>query len=195
MKRLCLLAIAALGALLLPAQTNITGSLSTPRGPTLISSMSADFDLSGREAIYRGRVRVDDPQMKLACEKLVADVPQAGGHVNHIVAETNVVIDFLDNRGKTNHATADKAVYVYAEQGGATNETVTLTGNPRMENDQGTLTGDVIVWDRLNNRLSASNQKMVFYQNFSGAAATTNANPPAETNAVAPGTNESDGAE
>jgi lipopolysaccharide export system protein LptA len=187
MKRLCLLAIAALGALSLPAQTNVTGSLPTPRGPTLISSISADFDLSGREAsgreaIYRGRVRVDDPQMKLACEKLVADVPQAGGHVNHIVAETNVVIDFLDNRGKTNHATADKAVYVYAEQGGATNETVTLTGNPQMENEQGTLTGDVIVWDRLNNRLSASNQKMILRQNFSGLAAATNTPEPNITN-------------
>jgi lipopolysaccharide transport protein LptA len=190
MKRLCLLALTMLGALPLPAQTNVAGSLSTPRGPTLITSMSADFDLSGREAIYRGRVRVDDPQMKLACEKLVADVPQAGGHVNHIVAETNVVIDFVDNRGKTNHATADKAVYVYAEQGGATNETVTLTGNPQMENEQGTLTGDVIVWDRLNNRLNASNQKMVLRQNFSGAAAATNA-PVAPANAVAPGTNES----
>ena len=182
MKRLCLLAFAALGGLALPAQTNVTGSLATPRGPTLITSLSADFDLSGREATYRGHVRVDDPQMKLACEKLVADVPQAGGHVSHIVAETNVVIDFLDNRGKTNHATADKAVYVYSEQGGATNETVTLTGNPQMENDQGTLIGDVIVWDRLNNRLSASNQKMVLRQSFSGSPPATNAPEPNITN-------------
>jgi lipopolysaccharide transport protein LptA len=182
MKRLCLIAIAALGGLPLAAQTNVTGSLPTSRGPTRISSQSADFDLSGREATYRGDVRVDDPQMKLACEKLVADVPQAGGHVNHIVAETNVVIDFLDNRGKTNHATADKAVYVYSEQGGTTNETVTLTGNPEMENDQGMLTGDVIVWDRLNNRLSASNQRMVLRQNFSGTPPATNAPEPAVTN-------------
>ena len=138
----------------------------------------------------RGHVRVDDPQMRLACERLVADVPQSGEHVSHIVAETNVVIDFVDNRGRTNRATGDKAVYVYSEQGGATNETVTLTGNPQMESEQGTLTGDVIVWDRLNNRLSASNQKMVFRHNLSGAAASTNA-PAASTNAAAPGTNES----
>jgi lipopolysaccharide transport protein LptA len=186
MKRFCLLVLAALGGWLVHAQTNITATLPTPRGTTLISSASADFDLSGREATYRGHVRVDDPQMKLTCERLVADVPQAGGHVNHIVAETNVVIDFFDNRGHTNHATGDKAVYVYAEQGGTTNETVTLTGNPQMETDQGTLTGDVIVWDRLNNRLTAANQKMIFRQNFTGAAA-TNAPEPNKTN-LPPGT-------
>jgi lipopolysaccharide export system protein LptA len=55
-----------------------------------------------------------------------------------------------------------------------TNETVTLTGNPQMENVQGTLTGDVIVWDRLNNHLTASNQKMVFRQSLNGTAADTN---------------------
>ena len=174
MKRFNLIAIAAGCGLMVHAQTNTTGTLSMPRGPTLISSASADFDLSGHEATYRGHVRVDDPQMKLACERLIANVPEAGGHVNHIVAETNVVIDFLDDKGHTNHATGDKAVYVYSEQGGVTNETVTLTGNPQMEYAQGTLTGDVIVWDRLNNHLTASNQKMVFRQSLNGTAADTN---------------------
>jgi lipopolysaccharide transport protein LptA len=177
MKRLCLIVMAAGGSLLAQAQMNSSGTLPTARGPTLIRSDSADFDLAGHEATYHGHVRVDDPQMKLACEQLIADVPQAGGHVNHIVAETNVVIDFTDNKGQTNHATSDKAVYIYQEQGGVTNETVTLTGNPQIENAKGTLTGDVIVWDRLNNHMSASNQKMVFRQNFNGAPADTN--PPA----------------
>jgi lipopolysaccharide transport protein LptA len=186
MKRLCLMLIAAGGCLLVQAQTNTGGTLPTARGPTLISSASADFDLAGHEATYHGHVHVDDPQMNLVCEKLVADVPEAGGHVNHIVAETNVVIDFTDTKGQTNHATSDKAVYIYEEQGGATNETVTLTGNPQIENAKGTLTGDVIVWDRLNNHMSASNQRMVFRQNFSGLMSDTNpppaASPPATTN-------------
>jgi lipopolysaccharide transport protein LptA len=181
MKRFGLLIIAAGAGLLAQAQTNTTGTLPTARGPTLISSASADFDLAGHEAIYHGQVRVDDPQMKLACEQLIADVPQAGGHVNHIVADTNVVIDFTDNKGQTNHATGDKAVYVYAEQGGVTNETITLTGNPQIENAQFTLTGDVIVWDRQSNHLTASNQKMVSHQNLSGMMSDTNA-PPAKTN-------------
>jgi lipopolysaccharide transport protein LptA len=177
MKCFGLIVIVILGGLMVRAQTNTTGTLPMPRGPTLISSASADFDLSGHEATYRGHVRVDDPQMKLACERLVADVPQAGGHVNHIVAETNVVIDFLDDKGHTNHATGDKAVYIYSESGSVTNETVTLTGNPQMENAQGTLTGDVIVWDRLNNHLTASNQKMVFRQSLNGTVADTNPPP------------------
>jgi len=174
MKRLSLIAIAAGCGLMVHAQTNTSGTLPMPRGPTLISSESADFDLGGHEATYRGHVRVEDPQMNLACEWLVADVPQSGGHVNHILAETNVVIDFKDDKGRTNHATGKKAVYAYSESGGMTNETVTLTGDPQMETAQGTLNGDVIVWDRQNNRLSATNQKMLFRQSLSGITADTN---------------------
>jgi lipopolysaccharide export system protein LptA len=179
MKCYSLVVIAVLGGLMVHAQTNPPVAPSAPRGPTRISSDSGYFDLAGHEATYRGHVQVDDPQMKLMCEHLVADVPQAGGHVNHIVAETNVVIDFLD-RDHTNHATGDKAVYIYSESGGVTNETVTLTGNPQMENAQGILTGDVIVFDRLNNHLSASNQRMIFRQNLTSPAADTNS-PPAKT--------------
>ena len=46
---------------------------------------------------------VDDPEMKLTCEWLVADLPQTGGRVDHIVAETNVVID-CDGRQRPDHA-------------------------------------------------------------------------------------------
>ena len=135
------------------AATNSPAAPPPPRAPTRIDSdNSADFDLNGHQAIFRGHVRVDDPEMKLTCALLVADVPQAGGHPNHIVAETNVVIDFTDAKGQTNHATGDKAVYIYNVQNGVTNETVTLTGNPQMENAQGTQTGDVIIWDRANNK-------------------------------------------
>ena len=49
------------------------------------------------------------------------------------------------------HATGDKAVYDYDVQDGVTNETVTLTGNPQVENAQGRMTGDPIIWDRANN--------------------------------------------
>ena len=67
MKCFGLIIIIAVASLMAYAQTSTTGTLSTPRGPTLISSEHGDFDLTGREAIYRGHVRVDDPQMKLAC--------------------------------------------------------------------------------------------------------------------------------
>ena len=174
MKHHHLVAVAMLGGLLVHAQTNAPGAPPAPRAPTLINSESADFDLNGHQGIYRRHVRVDDPQMKLTCERLVADVPPAGGRPNHIVAETNVVIDFTDEKGQTNHATSDRAVYVYSEQDGVTNDTVTLTGNPQMENAQGTQAGDVIIWDRANNKIHFDNPYMISRQNLTSMSANTN---------------------
>jgi len=186
MKRYSLVIIAVLGGLVGRAQTNTPGALPAPHAPTLINSESADFDLNGHQGIYHRHVRVDDPQMKLTCEQLVAEMPQAGGRPNHIVAETNVVIDFTDTKGQTNHATGDKAVYVYSEQDGVTNKTVTLTGNPQMENAQGTQAGDVIILDLANNRLHFDNPHMIFRQSLNGVTGDTNS-PWVKTN-LPPGT-------
>jgi lipopolysaccharide transport protein LptA len=171
-----------------PATTATNSPVTAPptRPPTRIDSDTVDFDLTGHEATYRGHVRVDDPEMKLTCAWLVADVPQADGRPDHIVAETNVVIDFTDTKGQTNHATSDKAVYLYNVQNGVTNETVTFTGNAKIENAQGTLTGEPIFWDRVNNHLHADNQKMILRQNLNSAPADTNSLP-AKTN-FPPGT-------
>lgn len=198
MKRFSLIVIAVWCSWMVHAQTDATAQSSPasattnspdatrpPRAPTRIDSdNSADFDLNGHQAIYRGHVRVDDPQMKLTCAQLTTDLPQAGGRPNHIVAETNVVIDFTDDKGQTNHATSDKAVYLYNVQNGVTNETVTLTGNPQpqVENAQGTQAGDVIVWDRANNKIHFDNPHMIFRQNLNGV--------PADTNSAAAGTND-----
>ncbi len=102
MKRYLLATIAALTGLTVCAQTNTPARPSTLRDLTRISSDSGDFDLAGHEATYHatylGHVRVDDPQMKLTCEQLTADVPRASGRPNRIVAETNVVIDFTERK-------------------------------------------------------------------------------------------------
>jgi lipopolysaccharide transport protein LptA len=165
-----------------------------PRAPTRIESDSVDFDLTGRAATYRGHVQVDDPEMKLTCEWLVADLPQTGGRINRIIAVTNVVIDATDDKGQKMHATGDRAVYVYNVQDGVTNETVTLTGNPELENSEGKSTGDIIVWDRANNHLNITNPRIVFRQNLNGAMAGTNSpvtqtNSPPTTNSVTTDTN------
>ncbi|MGD0350311.1 MAG: LptA/OstA family protein [Verrucomicrobiota bacterium] len=182
----------AAAVVFLPAATNANVVLPPkPRPPTQIKADRGDFDWELRQATYHGRVQVDDPEMKLASEWLMADVPQAGERVNHIVAETNVVIDFVDGKGQTNHATGAKAVYVYEVKGGTTNETITLSGNPQIDNPDGTLTGDVIVWDRVNNHLSATNPRMVFRQKLNGPTAGTNmppaTNPPAADTTFPPG--------
>ncbi|HXE41413.1 MAG TPA: hypothetical protein VN516_00205, partial [Candidatus Baltobacteraceae bacterium] len=82
-----LIASAMLAAANLNAQTNLDAATNL----TLISAHMADFDLNARHAIYSGDVHVTDPQMKLTCEWLIANLPQSG-RVNRIVAETNVVI-------------------------------------------------------------------------------------------------------
>jgi lipopolysaccharide transport protein LptA len=153
------------------AQTNVNST------PTVITSEHGFYSNAARQVIYTGNVHVDDPRMTLTCEQLTADLPQAGGHINHLVALTNVVMDSVDEKGQTNHATSDKAVYDYKVVDGVTNETVTLTGNAKVENAQGWMTGEPIVWDRANNSMHAENQKMIFRQNI--AASLVNSNAPA----------------
>jgi lipopolysaccharide transport protein LptA len=181
-KKIYLIALFLAAGEISRAQTN-TVAAPPPRAPTIINSDRADFDLTARKAFYYGNVRVDDPQMKLTCAKMVADLPQTGGHINRIVAETNVVIDSVDEKGQTNHATSDKAVYFYNVLNGVTNETVTLTGNAKVENAQGWLTGEPIIWDRANNMMHAENQKMLFRQNIgdvmtNATSSATNTNSP-----------------
>jgi lipopolysaccharide transport protein LptA len=180
MKIFYLVVIFALCASAVRAQTNTeVAASSAPRPPTQIQSASAGFDMTGRRAVYGGGVRVDDPQMKLTCAQLTVDLPPDAGHPDHIVAETNVVIDFTDAKGQTMHATSDKAVYDFNIRNGVTNETITLTGNAKVENAQGWLTGEPIVWNRANNSLSAMNQKMIFRQNLDSLKPDTNS-PPAK---------------
>ena len=109
---------------------------------------------------------VNDPQMKLQCDRLVVFIPQSGERLNHIEAQTNVVIDFSDSHGQTAHATGALAVYRYFVQNGATNETVTLTGSPQVESPQGTMTGSKITWDRANNGLHVYDPRMISKQNL-----------------------------
>jgi lipopolysaccharide export system protein LptA len=97
-------------------------------------------------------------------------LPEGGGHMSHAQAETNVLIDFLNDKGETNHATADKAVYTYAVQGTVTNELITLTGSPKVESADGILTGDKIIWDRANNHISVpENPHIISKPNPAGA--------------------------
>jgi len=205
-----LMVIAGAGALRAQTTTNtnavneilalVTTNAPAPKPPshpeTLIEAEGpADFDLGGRRVIYHEHVRVDSANMKLTCEWLAADLPQTGNRVTNIVAETNVVVDATDAKGQKMHATGDRAVYVFNVENGITNETVTLTGNARLENAQGWLTGDSIVWDRVHERLSVpSNPKMIFHQALANAESVTNSpvmqtNPPALTNALAMKTN------
>jgi lipopolysaccharide transport protein LptA len=168
--------LALLAGGLAAAQTNAPAGSAAPRPPTEINSDTADFDMNARQAVYRGHVVVVDPQMTLKCDQLVVFIPPTGERLNHIEAQTNVVIDFIDSHGQTAHATGDLGVYRYSVQNGSTNETVTLTGSPQVESPQGTLTGSEIIWDRASNRLSAKNPIMKFKRDLNDSPG-TNASP------------------
>jgi lipopolysaccharide export system protein LptA len=134
---------------------------STP-SETLISSDAFDFDFNTRGAQFWGHVRVDDPRMQMTSESLAANLPPGGtgqtGRPDHILAETNVTINFLDDKsGQKVHATGQKAVYDYRVANALTNEVLELTGNPTVEtagtNRAGWMTADVITVDRAQGRI------------------------------------------
>jgi lipopolysaccharide export system protein LptA len=128
---------------------------------TEILSESAYFDLKARTAIYMGDVKVKDPRMDLACEVLTVHMPQSGGKLDSIIAETNVAIDFLDEKGQKVHGTGGKAIYTYNVIGTYTNDVLELMDNPVLRTAQGDWYGDTIRLDRVNNTITGTHSRMV----------------------------------
>ncbi len=166
----CLLMLLLLGGGLVWAQTNAP----MPTHPTEVNSDKADFDLKHRRASYRGHVSVVDPKIKLTCVLLVLDLPENGGRLSHVLAQTNVVIDFTDDQGVKYHITSKQAVYQYKVANSVTNETVTFTGNPIASTAQGTIYSEPMVWDRADGQLHFTNPRMISNQNLNSAGAGTN---------------------
>ncbi len=167
----------ATGIGMLQAQTNNNIASDSARGLTKIKSEHGFFSNIDRQVIYSGNVRVDDPQMKLTCEQLIVDLAPSGGRVEKMTALTNVVMDSVDEKGEIKHATSDMAVYVYNVVNGVTNETVTLTGNARVKSGKNWMTGEPIIWNRVNNSMEIENPQMELHQNLISIPGNTN--PPA----------------
>jgi lipopolysaccharide export system protein LptA len=154
------------GAAVLVAQTDPPKRAKAERGSTSIDSTSMEFQYASREVIYRGNVRVKDPQMDLTCAVLSARfmTNDARLELESIVAETNVVINAIDWEGRTNYATADKLVYFFSIRDGVTNQTIELTGNPRLTNSAlgGGLSGTIIFVDLVAGKVFAYDQTTSF---------------------------------
>ena len=161
-------AAAAMGGLLsICGQTNQPSqaeSALSQRPATEIFADHAEFDLKSNEARYSGNVRVVNPVLNVRCDRLTARLPADAGHIESIIAEQNVEFDAVDGRGKRIRGTSQKAVYTWKVTDNITNELVELTGNPVLNTDQGTLAGDVIVFDRLTGRITATNPRMTVSQ-------------------------------
>ena len=135
--------------------------------PVEISSDTGHFDGNTRRMIYAGHVLATDSKSTMTCAQLTVDLPPEGGHPTNIVAETDVVIDRVHEKGQTNHITADRAVYTYSIINNVTNEVATFTGGkptPKVENDQMIIVGDPLVMNLLTKQFSGKNYKTTFKQ-------------------------------
>ena len=112
---------------------------------------------------------------------------QSVGRFDSVVAERNVSLDVMDQKGGRIHGTGGRAVYTYNVvpgvtnynvignvtnfhvSPGVTNDVIELFDNPMLETPSGTWKGDVITLDRGNNTIKATNSRMVI------RPATTNA--------------------
>ncbi len=91
---------------------------------------SKEYTVGPQGALFRGKVRLEHPQMRWTCGQVSVLVPPGGGRVNRLVAEQAVVFDLTDDRGEKVHGTGAEAIYTYNVSATATNETMVLTGNP-----------------------------------------------------------------
>jgi lipopolysaccharide transport protein LptA len=157
-----------------------SGSPKLPRGPLEINADGpTDFDMNRHWATYTENVVVSDEQMKLTCEWIKANLPLNGVPITNILARTNVVMDFTDEKGQKTRATGDQAVYYFHVQNGVTNETVTLTANPpgkpKVTQGKDTMTGDAIIWDRTTDQVQVTGHfRGTLYPNTNSPAATNN---------------------
>lgn len=138
------------------------------RGPIIIKATGPSvFDMENHWVTYSENVRVTDPQMKLTCEWAKAQFSENWGQATNIIAETNVVVYYTDPKGQKGRALGDKAVYLFQIQNGATNETITLTGNPpeiqEGPNYTNHMTGSQFVYDIMTGQMNSSNSTIVFW--------------------------------
>jgi lipopolysaccharide export system protein LptA len=96
----------------------------------LESAGPAVFDFNNHCATYSENVSVTNDQMKLTCEWIKAEFTGNWDQATNVVAETNVVVDYIDPKGQRGRAIGTNALYVFQIQNGVTNETITLTGDP-----------------------------------------------------------------
>jgi lipopolysaccharide export system protein LptA len=177
MNKILLLSLAAGAGSVVWAQTNSVAPQPSQQEIGLHSDHFL-FDGSARQLVYSDHVRATNAQGKLTCERLTIYLPPEGSvstRPTNAVAETNVVIDFVD-KGDTNHLTCDKAIYDYNVVNGLTNETFTFTGHATNTSSKAWITGEPLVWDNVRGRFSGANFESHFKQP-GGSGGGTNAAP------------------
>ena len=177
------------------AQTNLPAGKAAEQDLVIVSD-SGYFDGVTNQMVYLGHVLVTyNAKDTLNCERLTVDLPADRGSPTNILAETNVVVDVLDEKGQTNHLTADQAVYsfqlldpftnvvksvtnvVYA----VTNEIITFSGGnplPKLERPDATIVDDLIIIDVIKRHVSyAGHHLEIKFKQTSHPGDSTNASP------------------
>lgn len=149
----------------------VASSTNKPAAPTVITADNFDYDTKTGLTIFRDNVHVDNPQMKLVCDKMTATLHQGDISTNgfdNIVADGSVAIDYLDEQGEKTHATAEKAVYNSSIANGVTNKVLDLTGNPVLERTNGWIMADLITMDQGNSTIRAEGNHHTIFKRAPG---------------------------
>jgi lipopolysaccharide export system protein LptA len=189
MKKFLILLSAVIVAAAIRAQTNGTAAPKPANQKPAeqeigVTSGRFVYDGNKRQVFYFDHVVVTNLQGKLTCERLTVDLAPEGAtnsQPTNAVAETNVVIDFVD-KGDTNHVTCDKAVYVYSVVNAVTNNTITfIPTSPNkpaeVQNSKGTMTGEPLVWNIVTGQFSGTNFVMHFHAPAEGGKGTNGSSP------------------
>jgi lipopolysaccharide transport protein LptA len=124
---------------------------------TVITSDRLTFDYKKRFALFEHNVLVTDPEMQLACDKLLVTFDEAGKAKN-IKAEGRVTIKQED---KTAHA----GLATYDLDGGK----IVLSDKPRVLRGRDVLEGELITFWRDDNRMICQpNARLVIYPEQGG---------------------------
>jgi lipopolysaccharide transport protein LptA len=115
-------------------------------------------NLTNRHAVFSGKVRAEDDKMQVTSEWLSIDGAEKGG-ADRILAKEKVVIINKDDKSR---ATGGEGLFV------ASNNVVTLTGKPMLENSQGKMWAEKIVLRRDDNELFANENVKMEVQAFAG---------------------------
>jgi lipopolysaccharide export system protein LptA len=177
------------------AQTNAPAA-ATVEKELKINSDSFYFDGITNQLVYLGHVFVIyNDKDTLTCERLTVDFPADRGSPTNIVAETNVVVDVLDEKGQTNHITADTAVYSYQLLNPSTNVVKSITnvvyavtnellqftgGNPfpKLERTDISMVSDVILYNIITKKVRGlGTHTQMIYKQTSRSGSGTNASP------------------
>jgi len=140
-----------------PAQTLKALGAATDE-PTIVTSDRLRVDYLNNTGTFEGNVLVVDPRISLRADKMVVTFAGTGTNdtqrsVQRIEAIGAVVITQADRK-----AESEQAVYTDADG------RVVLTGNPRVQNEDGTVTGDRITFWRDEKRMDVeSGTRLILY--------------------------------